>query len=73
MKRPTTSIRLHKQNIIAKLVHVNLSSHGLFYCQMTKEVYTMKEFFAGMAFTLVLEGVAAVVIAAEKIKEAIDE
>lgn len=26
----------------------------------------MKEFFAGIAFTLILEGVAAVVIAAEK-------
>lgn len=33
----------------------------------------MKEFFAGMVFTLALEGVAAVVIAAEKIKEVIEE
>lgn len=33
----------------------------------------MKDFFAGMAFTLILEGVAAVIIAAEKIKEAIEE
>lgn len=33
----------------------------------------MKEFFAGMAFTLILEGVAAVVVVAGKIKEAIEE
>jgi len=33
----------------------------------------MKEFFAGMAFTLILEGVAAVIIVAEKIKEEVAE
>ncbi len=33
----------------------------------------MKEFFAGMVFTLVLEGVAAVVVVAEKIKEELSE
>ena len=33
----------------------------------------MKGFFAGMAFTLILEGVLAVVITAEKLKEVIEE
>lgn len=33
----------------------------------------MKEFFAGMVFTLVLEGVAAVVIVTENIKEELSE
>lgn len=33
----------------------------------------MKKFFAGMVFTLVLEGVAAVVVVAEKIKEELSE
>ena len=33
----------------------------------------MKEFFAGMVFTLVLEGVAAVVIVTGKIKEELSE
>lgn len=33
----------------------------------------MKEFFAGMVFTLVLEGVAAVVIVTEKIREELSE
>lgn len=33
----------------------------------------MKEFFAGMVFTLVLEGVAAVVIVTEKIKKELSE
>lgn len=33
----------------------------------------MKEFFAGMAFTLILEGAAAVFVVAQKLKEAVDE
>lgn len=33
----------------------------------------MKEFFAGMTFTLILEGVAVVIIVAEKIKEVVEE
>ena len=33
----------------------------------------MKEFFAGMAFTLILEGVTAVVVVAGKLREAVDE
>lgn len=33
----------------------------------------MKGFFAGMAFTLILEGVAVVVIAAEKLKEVVEK
>lgn len=33
----------------------------------------MKEFFAGMVFTLVLEGVVAVVIVTEKIKEELNK
>ena len=33
----------------------------------------MKEFFAGIAFTLIIEGVAAVVVVAHKISEVVDE
>ena len=33
----------------------------------------MKEFFAGMAFTLILEGVAAVVVVAGKLREVAGE
>lgn len=33
----------------------------------------MKEFFAGMAFMLILEGVAAVVVVAGKLREVVEE
>ena len=33
----------------------------------------MKEFFAGMAFTLIMEGAAAVIVVAQKLKEVVDE
>ena len=42
-------------------------------CNKAKEENRMKEFFAGMAFTLIMEGVAAVVVVTGKIKEAIEE
>ncbi len=42
-------------------------------CNKTKEENRMKEFFAGMAFTLIMEGVAAVVVVAGKLREAVDE
>lgn len=32
----------------------------------------MRGFFAGMATTLILEGVAAVVVVAQKLREAVD-